>query len=101
MMMHHPPSPRRRPASAAVLALLAVLLAAAPAPASADDDCRGAAISRGQAVAIAATVGLVRVKEVDCDDDEWDVEGWNAAGREMEVEIAARTGRITEVEYDD
>jgi uncharacterized membrane protein YkoI len=81
--------------------LFALALAlAAPATARADDDCRGMLISRAQAIAIAATVGLVRIKEVDCDDDEWEVEGWTAWGREIEVEIDARTGRIKEVEYD-
>jgi uncharacterized membrane protein YkoI len=83
----------------AVGCLAALLLAAAP-PAQADDECRGMPVTRAQAIAIAAAVGLVRVKEVDCDDDEWEVEGWNAAGREMEVEIDARTGRVKEIEYD-
>jgi uncharacterized membrane protein YkoI len=75
------------------------VLAAPPARAD-DDDCRGP-VGRSQAVAIAATVGLVRVEEVDCDDAKWEVEGWDAFGRAMEVEVSARTGRILEVEYDD
>jgi uncharacterized membrane protein YkoI len=79
---------------------IAAVLAFSATDAVADDDCRGMPVSAGQAVAIAATVGLVRVEEVDCDDGEWEVEGWNAAGREMEVEIDARTGQIIEVEYD-
>lgn len=79
--------------------LLAALLLGAP-PGRADDDCRGMPISRAQAVAIAASVGLARVKDVDCDDDESEVEGWNAAGREMEVGIDPRTWRVKEVEYD-
>jgi uncharacterized membrane protein YkoI len=74
-------------------------LAAAPARAG-DDDCHGP-IGRWQAIAIAHTVGLVRVEEVDCDDGKWEVEGLDAFGREMEVEVSARTGRILEVEYDD
>ncbi len=71
-----------------------------PVAARADDDCHGG-ISRAQAVAIARSVGMVRVTEVDCDDDEWEVEGRDARGREMEVEIDVRTGRIKEIEYDD
>ncbi|WP_291298342.1 PepSY domain-containing protein [Elioraea sp.] len=82
------------------LAALAALLAL-PVPAQAEDDCRGMPISAAQAIAIAATVGLLHVKDVDCDDDEWEVEGWHVDGREMEVEISARTGRILEVEFDD
>jgi uncharacterized membrane protein YkoI len=81
----------------ACIALLA--MPAAPA-AQADRECRGLPVTRAQAIETAASVGLVRVKEVDCDDGEWEVEGWNAAGREMEVEIDARTGRIKEIEYD-
>lgn len=82
---------------------LAALLQAAPARADGargDDDCRGHPILRAQAVAIALMAGVVRVTEVDCDDDEWEVEGWTAAGRKIEVEIDARTGRIKEIEYD-
>ena len=81
------------------VAVILAGLAAAPTPARADDDCRG--ISRAEAIAVARTVGLVRVTEVECDDDEWEVEGRDGSGREMEVEISARTGRIKEVDYDD
>lgn len=83
------------------LLLAAALLIGAAAPARADDDCRGRRIGPSAAVAIAASVGLVVVKEVECDDGTWEVEGWNAFGIEMEVEIDARTGRIIEVEFDD
>lgn len=71
-----------------------------PAAARADEAC-GGGISRAQAIEIARGAGMVRVTEVDCDDDEWEVEGRDARGRGMEVEIDARTGRITEIEYDD
>ncbi len=80
--------------------LLGLAGALAPLGARADDECRGG-ISRAQAIAIARSVGLVRVTEVECDDDEWEVEGRDARGRKMEVEIDARTGRIKEIEYDD
>lgn len=75
-------------------------LAFAATPARADDDCRGP-VSRAQAIDIARSVGMVQVREVDCDDDEWEVEGRDARGREMEVEISSRTGRVLEIEYDD
>lgn len=81
------------------VAVMLAGLAGAPTPAHADDDCRG--ISRAEAIGIARTVGLVRVTEVECDDDEWEVEGRDGSGREMEVEISARTGRIKEIDYDD
>ncbi len=85
------------------LALVA-LIASLPAlttPAMADDDrCRGA-VSAEDAIRIARTAGLVRVEEVDCDDRKWEVEGRDARGREIEVEISARTGRILDVDRDD
>lgn len=85
------------------LALVA-LIASLPAlttPATADDDrCRGP-VSAEDAIRIARTAGLVRVEEVDCDDRKWEVEGRDARGREIEVEISARTGRILDVDRDD
>ncbi|WP_158639220.1 PepSY domain-containing protein [Elioraea rosea] len=93
-----------RLATSVALAGSAILIAAVllfiSSPARADDDCRGMPVTRAQAIAIAQTVGLVRVEEVDCDDDEWEVEGRSASGREMEVEIDARSGQIKEIEYD-
>lgn len=84
----------------ALFTLAAASLPAFAARADDDDDCRGG-ISRAQAVAIARSVGVVRVEEVECDDDEWEVEGRDASGREIEVEISARTGRIREIDRDD
>ena len=83
-----------------IMAMGLALSTAAPPPARADDDGCHAGIGRQQAIAIARSVGLVRVEEVECDDDEWEVEGWDARGREIEVEIDARTGRIKEVDRD-
>jgi uncharacterized membrane protein YkoI len=79
---------------------LAAALPALSARADDDDDCRGG-ISRAQAVAIARAAGVVRVEEVECDDDEWEVEGRDIRGRKIEVEISARTGRIREIDRDD
>jgi uncharacterized membrane protein YkoI len=78
----------------------ALIALPAAGPARADDDCRGGGISRAQAIHIARSLGMVRVQEVECDDDEWEVEGRDPAGREMEVEIDRRTGRVIEVERD-
>jgi hypothetical protein len=56
---------------------------------------------RRLAVAIAASVGLVVVKGIECDNGEREIEGWRAFGREMVVEIDACSGRIVEIEFDD
>lgn len=85
---------------AAALVLLAAALLAAP-PARADDDCRLRPITVAAAIAIAASVGLIVIREVECDDGRWEIEGWSVLGREMEVEIDARSGRIVEIEFDD
>lgn len=77
-------------------ALLSALLGA---PGHADDTCRGV-IGVQEAIAIARSVGLVHVEEVECDDDGWEVEGRDARGRDIEVEIEARTGCIKDVERD-
>jgi uncharacterized membrane protein YkoI len=70
-------------------------------PAMGDDDrCRGP-ITAEEAMRIARTAGLMRVEEVDCDDGKWEVEGQDARGREIEVEVSARSGRILDVDRDD
>ncbi len=79
--------------------IVALPLVAAPAMAG-DDRCRGP-ITAEDAVRIARTVGLVRIEDVDCDDGTWEVEGRDARGREIEVQISPRTGRILDVDRDD
>ncbi len=83
--------------ASAILVAIALLFASAPAKA---DDCRGAAVSAAQAIEIAKANGLSRVKELECDDGKWEVEGWNVAGREMEVDVDSRTGRVLDIDYD-
>ena len=86
---------RRRAALAAALALPAFGLAR-PAAAEADR-CRGPISAEG---AIAREAGLAQVTSVECDDGSWEVEGRDAGGRKMEVEINPRSGRILDIEYD-
>jgi uncharacterized membrane protein YkoI len=81
----------------AMLAIgLGILGTATPALA---DRCAGP-ISAEEAIRIARTAGLVRVTQLECDDGKWEVEGRDAAGREIEVEVDPRTGAIIKVERD-
>ncbi|MFN4289140.1 MAG: PepSY domain-containing protein [Brevundimonas sp.] len=57
-------------------------------------------ITREQAIEIARQNGLVRLKDVDREDYGWEVEGWTADGREIEVEIN-HDGSIRDIDYDD
>ncbi|MCS6933161.1 MAG: PepSY domain-containing protein [Acetobacteraceae bacterium] len=54
-------------------------------------------ITLGRAVEIARTQGLVRATEAVCDERAWDIEGFDASGREIEVEIDPRSGRVLRV----
>jgi uncharacterized membrane protein YkoI len=57
-------------------------------------------ITAEQAIEIARQQGLVTVEEVDRDDGKWEVEGKDASGREIEVDIDARSGKVVKVERD-
>jgi uncharacterized membrane protein YkoI len=54
-------------------------------------------ITLGRAVEIARTRGLVRATDAACDGGAWDIEGLDAAGREIEVEIDPQSGRVLRV----
>ena len=91
-------------------ASLALLMLAAPAPLAmaGDDDSarlsggeRAYTISREEAVRIARAEGMTRVKEIDRDDGDWELEGCTRNGREIEIDIHGATGDILEVEVDD
>ncbi|MDP2296607.1 MAG: PepSY domain-containing protein [Pseudolabrys sp.] len=49
---------------------------------------------------IARENGMKTVKEIELDDGRWEVEGRDGTGREMEIEIHARTGAVLKIEYD-
>lgn len=88
-----------------LIASLAALSALSFSPALAlddDDDDRwnGRGVSRAEAIQIARGYGLVRVEEVERDDDGWEIEGRDRRGREIEIEIS-RNGRVAEVDRDD
>mgnify|MGYP001194530310 CR=1 FL=1 len=63
--------------------------AQAPAPTITSD--RAVAIARGQ--------GLTRLHEVKFDDGVWEVEGWTADGRRIELRIHPQTGAILKLEF--
>ena len=95
-------------------ALIALAIGSA-APAFADDDMSparlqrldaqaaslGYAITHAKAIEIAKANGLASIREIDLEDNaEWKVEGRDAQGRELEVELSARDGAVRKVERD-
>lgn len=50
--------------------------------------------------AIAARYGIVKIDEIELDDGKWEIEGRDRTGRERELEIDARTGRVIKFERD-
>ncbi|MFA7503499.1 MAG: PepSY domain-containing protein [Burkholderiaceae bacterium] len=94
----------------AVIALAAGIAGAAALvpPAFADDRPgrsswdRGGILTIGQIYEQLTAAGYTRIKEIELDDDdEYEVEAIDRRGRKVELEIDARTGRITDVDYDD
>ena len=62
---------------------------------------RNLPINHLRAIEIAKANGVVTVDEIDLDeDDEWEVEGRDANGREIEVELSARDGKVKEIDRD-
>ncbi len=55
-------------------------------------------VSVEEAIRIANQQGLVSVEKIERDDDEWEIEGRDAQGRKIEVEIDATTGEVTDVD---
>lgn len=83
-------------------AALGMLMLAAPASAQTGQPQmqRVASITAEQAIEIAKQQGLVTVKEVDRDDGKWEVEGTDASGREIEVDIEISSGKVLKVDRD-
>jgi uncharacterized membrane protein YkoI len=44
--------------------------------------------------------GIVKLKEIELDDGIWEVEGKDARGRKIEMEVEADTGRIIKLKRD-
>ncbi len=59
-----------------------------------------AEISAEDAIRIAQENGVASVTEVDRDDGKWEVEGRDADGREIEVDVDATSGAVLKVERD-
>jgi uncharacterized membrane protein YkoI len=109
-----PNEPRKRNMKRALLSALLIAVASAPAFAQSDDmaparlqrldeqaKARGLHLNHAQAIEIARANGVVSVREVDLEkNDEWKVEGRDAEGREIEVELSAHDGKVRKVERD-
>jgi uncharacterized membrane protein YkoI len=54
------------------------------------DDVRGMALDKG----------IVKIEEVELDDGVWEVEGYDANGHEIEMEVDAATGNIIKLKRD-
>lgn len=83
-------------AAAAMLALAGAAFAQTQtqAPAAAP------AITLERALAIATERGVTRVRSIELDDGEWEVEGWDAQSRRVEVDVNATSGAVVKFEYD-
>lgn len=50
------------------------------------------------ALAVAAGIGVVTVKDTHFDGDEWEIEGRDAYGKWIQVDVDARTGEVRNVD---
>jgi uncharacterized membrane protein YkoI len=80
-----------------LLAAMPALAQPAPAPAATPRECQGG-IDETRATEIGRQAGVAQVREVECDDGKWEVEGRDAEGRAIEVEIDPRDGRVLKTE---
>jgi uncharacterized membrane protein YkoI len=85
-------------------AFATLFLAAMPAmaqnpPAASARDCQGG-IDLTRAAEIGREAGVIQVSKVECDDGKWEVEGRDAQGREIEVEVDPRDGRVLKTDRD-
>ena len=75
----------------AVLALSFALVGPAAAGPVSIEDVRAMALDKG----------IVKIEEVELDDGLWEVEGYDANGREIEMKVDAASGNIIKLERDD
>lgn len=95
---------RSMPLTAGTAACLA-FAPAATSLASAQDADRTtgtgvAQIGKAQAREIAARNGVVHIKEIERDNGKWEIEGTDSAGRDIEIDIDARTGKVLKMGRD-
>ena len=55
-------------------------------------------VSEQQARQIAAGRGIVKITEIERDDGKWEIEGRDAQGREIEIDIHGQTGKVVKFE---
>jgi len=78
--------------------VLIAMLAPAPAALAKDKASGPYTISRDQAVAIAREHGMVDIWETERDDGLWEIEGANADGVKLEIELSGQTGEVVKME---
>lgn len=60
------------------------------------------AVPMEEAQQIAADAGVVTIESTEMNDDgRWEIDGRDSAGREMDVDIDATTGRIVNLDVDE
>ena len=77
-----------------LLALAVIFGMATPAPA------QQFKVTEQQARQIAAERGIVKITEIERDDGKWEIEGRDAQGREIEIDIHGQTGEVVKFEHD-
>jgi uncharacterized membrane protein YkoI len=79
------------------LVALALVFGIAAAPAAFAQQFK---INEEQARKFAADRGIVRITEIERDDGKWKIEGRDAQGREIEIDIHGQTGEVVKFERD-
>ncbi|ABA03825.1 hypothetical protein Nwi_0558 [Nitrobacter winogradskyi Nb-255] len=78
-----------------ILALAAAISLGAAAPAVAYDS--GSLLSMHDALDVALNAGLISVSDAEFAGYEWQIDGRDAAGRYMEVDVDATTGAVLNI----
>ena len=84
------------------ITLAAVALAAAMAStgAPAQQETPGGVITMDEARRIATGHGVVRIEEIELDDGKWQIEGRDAVGASIEIDLRASDGGVLKIERD-